>query len=119
MSLSRKSILILLTGIIILLLTGCGPKPPVRYQQLTIQDSEEARGWDIYLYVAVEPGQPSGDIESLLEWFRDVKFPESNRIKIFVWDNPQSALTNSMGDMIATLTVDREAGIDEIEIHPG
>ena len=96
---------------------GCSPRPPIPYQQLQIQDSEEDQGYDVYLYVAVEKGLPEGDVVGLLEWFRDVKFPEVNKIKIFVWDNPQSALINAMGDMVATLDVDREKGVNEIKTY--
>lgn len=96
---------------------GCSPQPPIPYQQLQVQDTEEDQGYDVYLYVAVDKGLPEGDVVGLLEWFRDVKFPEVNKIKIFVWDNPQSALINAMGDMIATLEVDREKGVDEIQTY--
>ncbi len=107
------AVLILLAGI----MQGCGPRPPIPYQQLQVQDAEESRGYDIYMYVAVSKGLSAGEVESLLEWFRDEKFPEQNRIRIFVWDNPQAALLMAQGDLIATLAVDREAGTDKIELH--
>lgn len=99
----------------VILTVGCGPKPPLPYQQLQVQDSSEGEGYDIYLYISVKPGLPLGDIGELLEWFRDVKFADQNKIKIYVWDNPQAALLSAMGSNIAVLNVDRENGIDNIE----
>ena len=54
---------------------------------------------------------------TLLEWFRDVKFAEVNKMRIFVWDNPQSALIGATGDMVGSLDVDRENGINRIDIN--
>jgi len=111
--------LVLLSAILIagiLCLSGCGEKPPVPYQQLQVQDMDETQGWDIYMYIAVTPGKSEEEITQLLEWFRDVKYAEVNRIQIQVWDNPQSALISAMGDMVATLKVDRENEIDKIDI---
>jgi hypothetical protein len=98
------------------LIIGCGPRPPVSYQQLQIQDSSESQGYDIYMYISVKPGLNASQVEGLLKWFRDVKFPTQNKIKILVWDNPQAALMSAMGDNIGSLTVDRANGIDEIKV---
>lgn len=114
----QKKILILLLSLLlipVIFLAGCGPKPPIHFQQLQIQDSSEAEGYDVYLYISVEPGLPLGDVGELLEWLRDVKFADQNKIKIYVWDNPQAAMLSAMGDNIAVLNVDRENGIDNIE----
>ncbi|MCK4720645.1 hypothetical protein KAU08_08295 [bacterium] len=99
----------------VILTAGCGPGPPMPYQTLQIQDSSEAEGYDIYLYIAVKPGLPLGEVGELLEWLRDVKFADQNKIKIYVWDNPQAAMLSAMGDNIAVLFVDRENGVDSIE----
>jgi hypothetical protein len=56
-------------------------------------------------------------VRRLLEWFRDVRFANANRIMIYVWDNPQSALMNAMGNLVGTLKVDRGENIDEIVIN--
>lgn len=114
----QKKILMLSISLLLIsvfLITGCGPKPPLHFQPLQIQDSSEAEGYDIYLYIAVEPGLPQGDVSELLEWFRDVKFADQNKIKIFVWDNPQAAIVSAMGNNIAVLIVDRENGVDTIK----
>lgn len=108
-------------GLIILLagIAGCGPRPPVRYQQLQIQDSEESRGFDIYLYVAVRPGTTEEQVEALLKWFDTVKYPSVKTMKVFVWTNPQSALINATGDLAGSLYVDREKGIYELNVGHG
>jgi len=111
------ALLLLVLGFTAVSVTGCAPQPPIPYQQLQVQDSGEAAGFDVYLYIAVKKELPEGDVVGLLEWFRDVKFPEENKIKVFVWTNPQSALIGGMGDMIATLDVDRENEIDEIKTY--
>ena len=115
----KKSFVLLfaLIGLVALVLTGCGPRPPIPYQTLQVQDSGESAGYDVYMYIAVTKEIPSGDVTALLEWFRDVKFSDVNSIKIFVWNNPQSALINAMGNMIATLDVNREDGVDEIKTY--
>lgn len=111
------SIAFLLIAIPLSIATSCGPRSPVPYQPLQVQDSEEAEGWDVYMYVAIDPDRiDSEGVEELLEWFRDVRFPEENRIRIFVWDNPQSALMNATADMVGSLEVDREEGVDEITV---
>lgn len=113
----EKTILIPLLILAGLLLSyGCGPRPPISYQTLQVQDSTESRGYDVYMYVAVDKELASGQVEDLLEWFRDVKYPDQNKIKILVWDNPQAALISAMGDNIGVLEVDRANGIDEIRV---
>lgn len=109
----------LLLAIGLLLISGCGPRPPIPYQQLQVQDSSESVGYDVYMYVAVEKGLAAGDVEDLLEWFRDVKFPEENKIRILVWNNPQSALISAMGDKVGEMTVDRANDVDNIQVGPG
>ncbi len=96
---------------------GCGPRPPVAYQQLQIQDTEESRGYDVYLYISVNRALPASDVTALLEWFRDVRYADQNKIAIYVWDNPQAALVGAMGDMVASLEVDRKAGIDNLKVN--
>jgi len=110
-------------GIALLIITvanflfcGCGPRPPVAYQQLQIQDAEEAKGYDVYLYVAIDRETPRDKVESLLKWFDQVKFLKAKKIRIFVWDNPQAALMNSEGNILGTLNVDREKGIFELNV---
>jgi len=99
------------------IVTGCGPRPPIPYQQLQVQDTEESQGYDVYLYVAVRPGLTESQVEGLLVWFRDVKYPAADKMRVFVWDNPQAALLSTMGDLVGSLTVDREQGIDKIDIN--
>lgn len=96
--------------------TGCGPRPPVSYQQLQVQDSEEAEGFDVYMYVAVSPKTTPEEVESLLKWFDEVKFPNVNKMRIFVWDNPQAALIGAMGDLVGSLDLDREKGKLDITV---
>ena len=103
--------LVLLTTV-----AGCGPQPPVDYQQLQIQDSEESRGYDVYLYVAVKPNTPDDEIEALLKWFDTARYPQVNKMKVFVWDNPQAALISSAGNLVGTLNVDRSHGIYELNV---
>jgi hypothetical protein len=119
MKIAKYALLATLLLIIpLFMLSGCGPKPPVPYQQLQVQDTEEASGWDVYLYIAVNPNSVnSEEVRRLLEWFRDVRFANANRIMIYVWDNPQSALMNAMGNLVGTLKVDRGENIDEIVIN--
>lgn len=97
--------------------TGCGPKPPVQYQQLQIQDTTESEGYDIYLFVAVKRDTPDEKVEALLQWFRDVKYPQVKKMKVFVWNNPQGALMLNTGDLVGTIRVDRENNISEIMIR--
>lgn len=114
----QKKILMLslyLLLIPVFLIAGCGPNPPIHYQQLQIQDYTETEGYDIYLYISVKPGLAQGEVGELLDWFRDVKFADQNKIKIYVWDNPQAAILSALGNNIAVLNVDRENGIDSIE----
>ncbi len=114
----QKKLLLLSISLLLIplfLITGCGPKPPLHFQTLQIQDSSVSEGYDIYLYISVEPGLPQGEVSELLEWLRDVKFADQNKIKIYVWDNPQAAMLSAMGDNIAVLFVDRENGVDSIE----
>ena len=96
---------------------GCGPKPPIDYQTLQIQDSEESRGYDIYLYIAVPKETKDEDIEKLLKWFDEVKYPQVKTMRVFVWDNPQAALMSAMGDLVGSLYVDRTKGIFEITVR--
>jgi len=111
-------VFLLLTVIPLCTLSGCGPKPPVPYQPLQVQDTEEASGWDVYMYIAIDPNAVDSDeVRRLLGWFRDVRFADQNKIMIFVWNNPQSALMNAMGDLAGTLRVDRGENIDEIVIN--
>ena len=103
----------------VLFLGGCGPNPPVPYQQLQIQDTEETHGYDVYMYVAVDPakGYDTPDkVRELLKWFNEVKYPNQNKIKIFVWRNPQSALMNATGDIVGTLTVNRSTNNVSIDV---
>ncbi|MFH1675670.1 MAG: hypothetical protein ABIC40_01510, partial [bacterium] len=104
------------------LIAGCEPTPPVSFQPLQVQDSEEAQGYDIYLYIAVPKtikGKEITDdqIKELLKWFDEVKYPSVNKIRIFVWDNPQSALINATGDMVGSLNIDREKKIFELRVR--
>jgi hypothetical protein len=103
-------------AVLIFAIAGCGDKSPVPYQQLQVQSAEDSQGWDVYMYIAVDPEVPPEDLTKLLEWFRDVRFADQNKIQVFIWDNPQSAIISAMGDMVASLTVDREAQIDKIDI---
>lgn len=112
----------LLTGILLFivgtLLISCGPKPPIDYQQLQIADSEEAAGYDVYLYVAVKPDKASKEnIENLLKWFEEMKYPNVKKMAIFVWTNPQSALMGATGDLAGSLRVDREKGLRELMVN--
>jgi hypothetical protein len=102
-------------------LSGCGPRPPIPYQTLQIQDSDESRGYDIYLYVAVDPKSlkpetKDAQIEALLKWFDEMKYPQVKRMRVFVWDNPQGALMNNSGDLVGTLNVDRANGVFELNV---
>lgn len=103
-------------------LSGCGPRPPMAYQTLQIQDSEESQGYDVYLYVAVDPRDlkpetKNAQIEALLKWFDEMKYPQVNKMRVFVWDNPQSALMNSSGNLVGTLNVDRANGVYELNVE--
>ena len=102
-------------------ITGCGPNPPVQFQELQVQDTEASEGYDVYLFVAInKPGnQPTTaeDVTALLEWFRDVRFADVNKIKVFVWSNPQAALIMASGDLMGEMTVDREAEIERLDIY--
>jgi hypothetical protein len=107
-------ILLFVLLLIFPLIAGCSPKPPVEYQQLQIQDSEEANGFDVYLYVAVKPDTPQDKVESLLKWFNEVKFAKAKKMRIYVWNNPAAALMNSSGNLVGSLNVDRGANVIEI-----
>ena len=95
-----KSLILKSTVIFILLLvpvaalSGCGPKPPVKFQTLQIQDSDLSRGYDMYQFVSIHPDTSDEDVETLLKWFDEVKYPAANKIGIYVWNNPQAALTS-------------------------
>lgn len=102
-------------------LSGCGSRPPLAYQTLQIQDSEESQGYDVYLYVAVDPRSlkpetKDAQIEALLKWFDEMKYPQVNKMRVFVWDNPQSALMNNSGNLVGTLNVDRANGVFELNV---
>ncbi|HDS31132.1 MAG TPA: hypothetical protein ENN67_08830 [Firmicutes bacterium] len=103
---------------VLLLNTGCGPTPPFPYQPLVIQDTEESHGYDVYLYVSVTKDKKPEDIRVLLKWFDEEKFPTTNKMKIFVWNNPQAALMGNPADLVGTLNVDRAEGVFEMKI-PG
>lgn len=96
------------------IIAGCGPKPPVEYQQLQIQDAEESRGFDVYMYVAVKPETTTAKVEALLKWFNEVKFPTAKKMRIYVWNNSAAALMNSSGNLVGSLNVDRDNNIVEI-----
>ncbi len=103
-------------GLVGLALSGCGPSPPIPYRQLQIQHTEEAEGYDVYLYASIGKGWTPEEIEALLKWFDEVKYPQVNKMKVVLWTNPQGALMMNTGDMAGSLTVDREAGIYELTI---
>ena len=105
------------TALALIFIAGCSPRPPVPYQQLQIQDSEEAQGYDVYLYIAISPRTPDDKVEALLKWFDQVKYPSVDKMRVFAWGNPQSALTNSMGDLIGSLNVDRKNGVYELTVR--
>ncbi len=112
--------ILLLVAVVSTAISGCGPKSPIPYQPLQIQDSEEAKGYDIYLYIAIPPDK--GDriytpeqIEELLKWFDEVKYPTVNKMAIFVWKNPQAALMGNSDFLVGSLIVDRSGGIFEIK----
>jgi hypothetical protein len=115
-----RSAAVIIAPVILMFMTvlnlGCGPQPPVDYQQLQIQDSEESQGYDVYLYVAIKPGTKRADIESLLKWFDEVKFAKVNKVKVFVWDNPQAALINNASDLMGSLNVDRANKVFELMV---
>jgi hypothetical protein len=107
----------------ILAYAGCSPTPPIPYQQLQIQDSEESQGYDVYLYVAIntqdipEESNLNAKVEELLKWFEQVKFPKANKIKVYIWRNPQSALMNNTGDLLGSIYVDRANAIYELTVN--
>jgi hypothetical protein len=100
------------------ILSGCGPIPPIPYQQLQVQDTEQAQGYDVYLYIAVTKDRTPQQIESLLKWFDSVKYPSVNKMAVFVWNNPQAALMGSSADLVGSLDVDRGAGKYDLTV-PG
>lgn len=110
---------LVLVAVVCTAVSGCGPKPPIPYQMLQIQDSEEAEGYDIYLYVAIPPDKKDRiytpeQVEELLKWFDEVKYPTVNKMAVFVWKNPQAALMGNSDLLVGSLKVDRSAGIFEI-----
>jgi hypothetical protein len=115
-----RSAVAIITPVMLMLLTvlntGCGPRPPVDYQQLQIQDTEESQGYDVYLYVAINPNSKRGEIEALLKWFDEVKFAKVNKMRVFVWDNPQAALINNLSDLMGSINVDRSNKIFELVV---
>ncbi len=117
-----KSRIVLITGAlfllsIILFASGCGPQPPVPYQELQVQDTEASEGWDVYLFVAIDRNSTAEEVTTLLEWFRDDRFADVNRIRIFIWNNPQAALMMGSGDLMGEITTDREAETERLDIY--
>lgn len=111
---------LLLIGILLLfaaMAAGCAKRPPVPYQQLQISDSEESKGYDVYLYIAIQGEVTERDVEDLLKWFDEVKYPEVNTIAVYVWRNPQAALMGMTGDLMASLVVNRSEGQYDLTIN--
>ncbi|HEX9746067.1 MAG TPA: hypothetical protein VGB30_11640 [bacterium] len=101
----------------VILAISCSPAPPIAYQQLQISDSEESEGYDVYMYVAVDKASTADEVTNLLNWFENVKYPDVNRMAIFVWTNPQGALINADGDLAGSIEIDRAEGKRQIRIR--
>jgi hypothetical protein len=115
-----KSIIVAMAIFILAVSIGCSPRSPIPYQTLQIQDSEEAQGYDVYLYVSVNPNPEKttdANLEALLKWFEQVKYAKSNKIKVYIWGNPQSALMNNTGDLLGTINVNRQNSIYELTVR--